>query len=110
MRGLFFILSVCVTFSSCSIIPGLNYNNSEKVQKLHLGMTKEDVIKVMGKQYAIESVSREENGVLEIFRYYSSESTPYLLHFLNGELILFNRYYPPSVPQQNITITHGRQE
>ena len=88
---------------------GVNPDNSKNVQLLQIGMNKQDAIEIMGKEYIIESSSQEEEGLLEILKYYSQMDVPYLLHFLNGKLILFNRYYPPHVPQQNITITHDKE-
>lgn len=106
MKKLLSFLIICLLFSSCTIIHGVNYDNSKKVQKLQLGMDKEEAIAIMGKEYIIESTSREKEGTLEILRYYSPYDVTYLLHFLDGNLISFNKYYPPHVPQHNVTIKH----
>lgn len=104
MRKLLFILAVCIIFPSCAVVYGDNYDNSKKVQQLHIGISKQDAISIMGNKYIIESSSMEEDGTLEIIKYYSSTDVPYLLHFLNGKLILFNRYYPPYIPEQKVII------
>lgn len=104
MKNLFIIFIVCILFSSCAVFYGDNYNNHKKVQQLHIGMTKQDAISVMGDKYIIESSSQEEDGLLEIIKYYSAADVPYLLHFLNGKLIVFNRYYHPYVPEQKVII------
>lgn len=106
MKKYIYLLSVIVLlFSSCAVFYGDNYNNSSKVQKLHIGMDKQEALQIMGNKYIIESTSQEEGGLLEIIKYYSPTDVPYLLHFLNGELVVFNRYYPPHIPEQKITIT-----
>ena len=104
MRNLLCFLTICITLSSCAVFYGANYDNSDKAKNLRLGMSKDEAISIMGKSYIIESTSQEEDGLLEIIKYYSSHEVPYLLHFLNGKLIVFNRYYPPYVPEQKITI------
>lgn len=103
MKKLLFIFAICSILSSCAVFYGDNYNNSQKVQQLYIGMTKRDAISVMGDKYIIESISQEEDGLFEVIKYYSAE-VPYLLHFLNGKLVVFNRDYPPYVPEQKITI------
>ena len=105
MKKYIYLLSVItLLFTSCAVFSGDNYNNSSKVQNLHLGMSKQEAIGIMGEKYIIESTSQEEDGLLEIIKYYSPSEVPYLLHFLNGELVVFNRYYPPHIPEQKITI------
>lgn len=99
MKSPILMLLFSFILSSCSVINGPNYDNRKKVQHLKLGMTKEEAISVMGKEYILESMSQEENGTLEIIKYYSELDVPYLLHFLNDRLILFNRYYPPHIPE-----------
>lgn len=95
MRNLLIIFTICTICSSCAVFYGDNYNSSKKAQQLQIGMTKQEAINVMGNKYIIESTSQEEDGLLEIIKYYSRSDVPYLLHFLNGKLVLFNRYYPP---------------
>lgn len=105
MRKYILFLSACVIiFSSCTVFYGVNYNNSDKAKNLRIGMSKNEAISIMGNKYIIESTSQEEDGLLEIVKYYSSNEIPYLLHFLNDKLIVFNRYYPPYTPEQKITI------
>lgn len=103
MKKTLFLFTICIMLSSCAVFYGDNYNNSKKVQQLHIGMNKQEAISIMGSKYIIESTSQEEDGLLEIIKYHSDE-IPYLLHFLNGKLIVFNRYYPPLIPEQKVTI------
>lgn len=99
--GLLVIL--IMTFSSCSVFYGANHDISEKVKELRIGMSKEETLSIMGKAYTIESTSLEPDGMVEVIKYYSSY-TPYLVHFLNDELVAFNRFYPPMVPEQKVII------
>lgn len=109
MKTLFFTLAISIIFSACNSLY-INTNNEKNVQNLQIGMTKDEAIEVMGKNYSIESVSQEQDGVLEIWKYDSIYSSPYLLHFLDGKLIFLNRFYPPVIPQQNITISHDEKQ
>lgn len=78
MKSPILMLLFSFILSSCSVINGPNYDNRKKVQHLKLGMTKEEAISVMGKEYILESMSQEENGTLEIIKYYSELDVPYL--------------------------------
>lgn len=109
MKKLLYIILVCIIVSSCTVISGINYDNSKKAKSLQIGMSKDEAITIMGKNYIIESASQEEDGLLEIIKYYTTTDVPYLLHFLNGKLIVFNRYYPPHVPEQKITINKEKE-
>ncbi|MBD8388939.1 hypothetical protein [Dysgonomonas sp. BGC7] len=104
MKKYILLLAIALISSSCAVFYGDNYNNSSKIQKIHLGMTKQEVFQIMGNKYIIESTSQEEDGLLEVFKFYSVSDVPYLLHFLNGELILFNRFYPPHIQEQKVII------
>ncbi|MFT3993780.1 MAG: hypothetical protein QM660_05700 [Dysgonomonas sp.] len=109
MKKLFLISAICAILSSCAVFYGDNYDNSKKIQQLHIGMTKQDAINIMGSKYFVESTSQEEDGLLEIIKYETETDIPYLLHFLNGKLVLFNRYYPPYVPEQKITVKQEKE-
>lgn len=99
---LLFVISII--FSSCATVYGDNYDNREKIKNLHIGMSKQDALKIMGDKYIVESTSQEEDGLLEIVKYYSVSDVPYLLHFLNEKLVAFNRFYPPQIPEQKVVI------
>lgn len=104
MKNVLLAFVFCFTLSSCAVFFGDNYNNTKKIQQLQLGMSKDEAIRVMGNKYIIESSSIEEDGTLEVIKYDAQTDVPYLLHFLNGELVVFNRYYPPYVPEQKVVI------
>lgn len=98
MKRLLFILSISLLCSSCIVFYGPNYNNSKNVQQLYIGMSKQDAIQVMGKDYIVESTSQQTEGVFEVLKYDARSDVPYLLQFLNGKLVVFNKYYPPYMP------------
>lgn len=102
MKNLLCLIIISISLYSCNV---LSYNPlTDKINNLRIGMSKDEAISTMGNKYYLESISQEENGELEILKCYSSNDIPYLLHFLNGTLILINRHYPPYVPEQKITI------
>lgn len=109
MKILFFILIITISFPACNLYYGVNYQNNKKIKNLQIGMTKDEAIQIMGTDYSIESVSEEQDGILEIWKYDSVYNFPYLLHFLDGKLVFFNKFYPPVIPQQNITISHDEK-
>lgn len=69
------------------------------VQQLELGMTKSQVIKRMGSDFQVVTMTQTNEGSLEVLRYTQYEYEPgaeriptdyYFLHFLNGKLVEVN--------------------
>lgn len=67
------------------------------VQQLELGMTKSQVIKRMGSDFQVVTMTQTNEGSLEVLRYTQyepgAERIPtdyYFLHFLNGKLVEVN--------------------
>lgn len=71
---------------------GVNY---EKVTKnLSLGMTKQEVLNIMGNDYYIESLSNTDEGQVEVLTF-TKMNPEFSLCFLNNTLKEFHRYIPP---------------
>lgn len=98
-----FIFLITLIVSSCGVYHNHNKDNEKKVKDLYIGMTKQEALEIMGDKYIVELISQEDDGVLEILKY-EAIFYPYLLHFLNNTLTTFNLYYPPCIPEQEITI------
>lgn len=79
---LFLLLFIAVTFASCGTL-----NTSARAKKLEIGMTKQEVIKVMGQGFRIVSASKLPEGTMEVLRYESSIDYDYMIHLLNGKLV-----------------------
>lgn len=85
-------------FSSCVVLTGYNY--SQKAKQLSLGMNKESVIEIMGKNYYIEALYETEEGVMEVVTFCDIDKTrKYTLYFLNNNLKEIQKYIPPCIPQ-----------
>ena len=78
---------------------GVNYEKLTK--ELSLGMTKQEVIKIMGEDYYIESLSETDEGKIEVLTFYDGPKTnqKFTLHFINNKLREFHKYIPPYTPQ-----------
>lgn len=85
--------------SSCKSLMGVNYE--ELTKELSLGMTKQEVLNIMGKDYYIESLSEIDKGKIEILTFYdgSKSNKAFTLHFFNNILKEFHKYIPPYTPQ-----------
>lgn len=76
----------------------------KRVQQLELGMTKQEVVNIMGKDYFVESVSQKPEGKLEILHFRSTYYVPYLVYFTDGRLTEYHRYIPPTPINQEIRV------
>ncbi len=93
MKKIISFLLVVVWCSSCASL----FSVPEKqVQLLELGMTKQQVVKIMGQGYVVESVVSVPEGTLEVlhFDFYNTTTISYLMYFLNNKLTEFHRYIP----------------
>jgi len=99
MKKLLFILFASIIFASCATFYGPNLNELSK--RLELGMSRQESVSIMGKDYFIESSSQTPDGKVEILHFRSAYYQEYLLYFLNDELVEFHRYIPP---QQDIRV------
>lgn len=90
---------------SCKTFYGENYGELSK--RLSLGMTKSEVLGIMGSQYIVENLSETPDGVVEAILYNNAIRTgsDYVIVFLNDRLVEVNNVPRPTVPQQKITVT-----
>lgn len=93
-------LLTIVSFSSCSTLYGVDLG--KRVQLLELGMNKQEVVDILGKDYYIEAASQVPEGRLEVLHFHSLYYSDYLLYFLNGELDEFHRYIAPPTPEMKV--------
>mgnify|MGYP006949393715 CR=1 FL=1 len=81
----------------------------DTVKPLDLGMEKQNVLYIIGDDYAIETISETPNGRLEILRHPKAYYPGYFLVFQDGKLVEINRDNLPTVPQQNINVTKEKE-
>ena len=98
MKKIVFVCTLIVILSSCKALVGTNYEKLTK--KVDLGMTKQEVIKILGKDYYIESLSETYEGKLEVLTFYdvSIDNQRFTFYFLNDTLKEFHKYIPPYPP------------
>ncbi|NDV79777.1 hypothetical protein [Dysgonomonas sp. 511] len=109
LSRIFCFLFVSAILVSCSTV-------DDGIKKTQLGMTKQQVVKVMGDNYQIKAMTQTSEGALEIWRYtmYVLDSSRqqttarsyYLLHFLNGKLV--EMYQEDAQPDIIIQSPHQR--
>jgi len=74
------ILVAALALSSCGYL-----DFSKKIEKIEIGMTKKDVIKILGNDYTLVQVRPTPEGLLETFRYHTTIDD-YILNFLDDKL------------------------
>lgn len=95
IKKLFIALSLTFLLSACGA-----YNGASKVKQITLGMTKEQVISIMGNNYKADGAIDHPDGVIEIISYHGIEdamSYPkdviYFFRIQNGKLIEWYKDY-----------------
>lgn len=105
MKKILFILFILFTvfiYTSCATVYGPNMDKLS--QQLELGMSRQEAISIMGKDFFVESAHQEREGKMEVLHFKSLYYSEYLLYFLNGELVEFHRYIKPVPMQQEIRV------
>lgn len=103
-RIILIVLSVFILIS-CKVLYGENY--AELAKRLSLGMTKSEVLGIMGSQYIVENLSETFDGKLEAILYnnYVHTDSDYVIVFLDDRLVEVNNVPRLRTPQQKVTIT-----
>lgn len=107
MKKIFILLLISSILCSCKVFYGENYDDS--VKKLELGMSKKEVLHIMGNNYVIQNSSSTPDGNIEILLFNTIFYSNYALVFLDGELIEINNIPPrpnatTPTQQQNIIV------
>lgn len=96
MRRIYIFLFMALLVSSCSfgIFPGFNNRN---MNRLELGISKDEVIRQLGKNFTISEKRMEGGQLIEVLshRNYPYESELYKFIFINGRL---EEWYQELVP------------
>ncbi|MDH6316685.1 hypothetical protein M2459_002432 [Parabacteroides sp. PF5-5] len=78
-------------FIGCLLVSCSSYTDAIKadsnIRKIQLGMSKRNVISVMGKSYRSVGAIQTPDGNVEILGYTNAEDGMYKLHILNDKLI-----------------------
>lgn len=101
MKKIFILFAVCLLAFSCKTY-------SDYVHGLRIGMSKESAMLIMGKNYRIDKMAQEVDGILEVFRFPSDPNAypAYFISFKNDVLVEVRDDRKPYVPTQEITVKH----
>ncbi len=96
MRRIYLFLFIALLVSSCSlgIFPGFNNRN---MNRLELGISKEELIRNLGRNFTIAEKRMEAGELIEVLSYrnYPYENELYKFVFINGRL---EEWYQELVP------------
>ncbi len=85
MKKILIILLYVFVLYSCATT-ALN----KSVKKVELGMTKKEIVKIMGKTYNSSGAVKTPEGNLETIKYTDTTTSGYTFHFLNDKLVKWN--------------------
>lgn len=84
---------ILLVFLSCSAQRAIMETDSN-IKKIKLGMSKQEVINTMGKQYRVAGADRlNDNSIMELITYENPYNEEYQLWFQNDVLMKWNRIY-----------------
>jgi len=90
MKKVIFTLVFTLALISCGTTNFVN-----RAKKLELGMTKKEVISVMGNDFRVISASQTPEGNIEVLRYIASiDVTEYVIYLLDGKLVEWHEDIP----------------
>ncbi|HEV7381699.1 MAG TPA: hypothetical protein VGN64_18005 [Dyadobacter sp.] len=85
------VLLISLWLSGC-VTNNVAYRTNERMKQVNIGMTKSEVIGILGQKYMISSSSKDEKGnPTEVLAYKSDSSEEYKLRFINNKLTEWNR-------------------
>lgn len=101
MKKILLILSFVFVLVACKSI-------DNTITQVDLGMTKQEILLILGNDYAIETLADTPEGRLEVLRFPKVHNPAYFLHFMDGKLVEVQKdnYWQ----QQNINITQEKKE
>lgn len=102
----FFIFSIAIFFS-CGTT-----KLESNLQRIELGMTKQEVSSILGKNYTIMGSGRTPDGNIETWSYtdpniMESDNKKIIVNFLDGRLDEWHREYIPTPPAKRENDKHN---
>jgi outer membrane protein assembly factor BamE (lipoprotein component of BamABCDE complex) len=87
------LLLVCCLLTCC-VSNRITWSTNDNIKKIALGMSKDQVVAILGKDYLVASSSKDDYGKpIEILAYKSDVYEEYKLKFVNAQLTEWNREY-----------------
>ena len=86
------IFFLAIFFLNACVMSNVAWKTNEKIKKVEIGMTKDQVIQILGNKYMITSSSRNDKGSpVEVLGYKSDSNEEYKLMFVDNKLTEWNR-------------------
>jgi len=90
-RPILYLLFITIIFTSCASYVN-SFSASKNIKKLELGMTKEEVINIMGNPYKPVSINEDNGDRNEVIGYPDSDDDwMYMIYFTNNRLKSWQR-------------------
>ncbi|TDE13656.1 hypothetical protein [Dyadobacter psychrotolerans] len=84
------LLIIC--FLNACAMNNIAWKTNENIKKVEIGMTKEQVIQILGNKYMITASSKSNQGhAVEVLGYKSDTDEEYKLTFISNKLTEWNR-------------------
>lgn len=115
MKNIFIISIIILIMSSCAALEYPSVRNDNNIKNVEIGMTKEEVVAIMGKDYLSAGSYQSDEGPIQIMRWIATaEDSWYELHFVNNILQEWSlvtipsldRFHPPHPPRPMNDIPH----
>jgi len=82
---------------------------NRNMSKVELGMTKKEVVSIMGKEFKTIGANRVPEGDIEMIGYENAEGEVYVLRFLNGNLVNYELTHPHRHPENGYHRYHENE-
>lgn len=90
-KSLLIIFCIGCLLTAC-VSNHITWSANDNIRKVALGMSKEQVIQIMGKDYLVVSSAKDVQGnPVEVLAYKSAVDEEYQLKFVNAQLVVWNR-------------------
>jgi hypothetical protein len=87
---LLLLFPAAVLLTSCAAM-GNQMTAARNMTRIELGMTKRDVVKIMGDTYQVIGSRATREGTEESIGYLDNHNDIYILTFLNGKLVEYHK-------------------
>lgn len=91
-QKIFFTLLLLFTVTACG-----TSNLGSKIRKVEIGMTKKEVVSILGNSQDILRAVQTPEGTLEVWKYtHALSADMYILHFLDNKLVEWFKEIDPA--------------
>lgn len=104
MKKIIFVAILAFTITACGTM-----NLGAKLKNVEIGMTKHELVSVLGKSYEAKGGVQTPDGNIETITYYDAMyGTTYVFNLLNGKLVEWYEEHLPPQPHPIDNHNHRR--